>query len=195
LSFLETYDAERTLPVPIEEIVDLKLRLHIVATSGMRARLLLDGCTSKDFQSIFIDAELYNDPRLETRYRFTLAHEVGHLVLHRQILEKVSWSSPEEYKIFEDRLSEAERSKFEWQAYEFAGLLLVPPDQLTSVAQYWLPLVLSTVEEAKVHDLTRDVYLGSAVDLWCTKIAPRFHVSARVIEKRLKSESLFDLIP
>jgi Zn-dependent peptidase ImmA (M78 family) len=194
-SFLEEHHSERVLPVPIEDIVDLKLRLHIVPNRGMRSRLLLDGCTSRDFQKIYVDADLYNEPRLETRYRFTPAHEVGHLTLHREILEEVSWSSPDEYKVFEDRMAESERSKFEWQAYEFAGLLLVPPDRLTSCAQDQLPLILSTVNEAKDHNLPRDVYLGAAVDLWCTKIAPHFHVSVRVLEKRLKADCLLDLIP
>ena len=193
--FLKTHHPAGTPPIPIEDIVEVKLRLDVVPVANLLAEFDMDGFTSGDLVTIYVDSRIYQRPNLETRYRFTLAHEMGHIVLHRHILEKVSLSSPEEWRDFVDGMPEEERSRFEWQAYEFAGLVLVPPEPLEGIARSTLESVLQSVREAREHGLGRDVYLGSAVDLWCRKVAPRFHVSPDVVEKRLRTDGLMESIP
>ncbi|OGK13121.1 hypothetical protein A3A93_04135 [Candidatus Roizmanbacteria bacterium RIFCSPLOWO2_01_FULL_38_12] len=67
-----------------------------------------------------------NKDRPETRKRFTLAHEIGHYVLHKN--DKVR------YRIDElDYSDNAEDTKLETEANYFAAVLLVPEDKLRKI--------------------------------------------------------------
>jgi Zn-dependent peptidase ImmA (M78 family) len=73
----------------------------------------------------------------------------------------------------------------EWQACEFAGRLLVPPDPLRESFQ----TAVQTAEAAGYADwLAAD---EAALDYIATRIAPKFGVSAEVIGKRLRVEKLW----
>ncbi len=43
---------------------------------------------SKDLNNIIIDHDFYMDQRFENRLRFTYAHEVGHLILHKDEIQQ-----------------------------------------------------------------------------------------------------------
>ena len=68
--------------------------------------------------------------RSPNRYRFSLAHELGHIVLHQEVLASVSFATAAQWKSAILAMSEAHRERVEFQAYDFAGLLLVPRTQL-----------------------------------------------------------------
>jgi hypothetical protein len=85
LDFLQLHHPANTIPIPIEEIIELKLLIDIVPTPGMVAETGVDAATSHDFTQINIDEQQFNS--VPNRARFTLAHEVGHLVLHRDFVE------------------------------------------------------------------------------------------------------------
>jgi hypothetical protein len=73
----------------------------------------------------------------------------------------------------------------EWQAYEFAGRLLVPPEPLGEVFQ----TAIQTAQAAGYSDwLAAD---EAALDYIATRIAPKFGVSTEVIAKRLRVEKLW----
>ncbi len=79
IDFLQAHDPDGTLPVPIELIVE-RMGIDIVPVPGLKRGYDLEGFTSCDRQAIYVDEqEPFN---YETRYRFTLAHEVGHVILH-----------------------------------------------------------------------------------------------------------------
>ena len=65
----------------IEEIVEFDFRINIVPVLGLQREFEVEGFTSGDLKNIYVDEYTYTD-RI-TRYRFTLAHEMGHIVLHR----------------------------------------------------------------------------------------------------------------
>jgi Zn-dependent peptidase ImmA (M78 family) len=85
-------------PVPIEDIVEKFLKLHVefddlhrrlgVPRQGKEADIF--GAIWLDKGEIVIDESLDPEvrPVLEGRYRFTLGHEAGHWRLHRPLLEK-----------------------------------------------------------------------------------------------------------
>lgn len=79
---------------------------------------------------IFIDNSIIND----SRFNFTLAHEIGHLVLHRNLIFK-----QEEYENISDtehdlltgnHILKTERDWIEWQANSFASSFLMPKDTI-----------------------------------------------------------------
>lgn len=125
--FLIAYHPERTLPVPIHEIIDIKLGIHIVPKYMLEKHIGLVGFLSNDFSTIYIDENVHDYQ--EARFRFTLAHEIGHLMLHKSMYKDLPFNSPEEWKSIQLEMKDDVRKWFEWQANCFAGLVLVPRDE------------------------------------------------------------------
>ncbi|MBI5739450.1 MAG: ImmA/IrrE family metallo-endopeptidase [Nitrospirae bacterium] len=126
--FLKDNHPQRTLPVPIHEIIDIKLGIHVVPKFMMEKNIGLVGFLSNDFSTIYIDENVHDYQ--EARFRFTLAHEIGHLMLHKNMYKNLAFRTPEEWKSIQLRLKDDVRKWFEWQANCFAGLVLVPRDEL-----------------------------------------------------------------
>src|SRR4029077_17414544 len=129
-------------PIPIEDIVEkhLKLGIEFDDMHGLfnhpRSSLGRDpdilGAMFFDERRIVIDESLdpEENPSMEGRYRFTLAHEGGgHWRLHRGIFAKdraqaALFDRPESPS-FVCRSSEAKKRE-EWQADFYASCLLMP---------------------------------------------------------------------
>lgn len=87
--------AQIKAPIPIEDIVEKHLKLHVefddlhrlleVPRSGIGSNPDIFGATWLETGEIVIDESLDPEerPSIEGRYRFTLAHEGGHWRLHR----------------------------------------------------------------------------------------------------------------
>ncbi|MFI5224572.1 MAG: ImmA/IrrE family metallo-endopeptidase, partial [Nitrospirales bacterium] len=67
--------------------------------------------------------------------RFSVAHEIGHLILHRDIYAGLQHATAAEWFDYISAIPEVEYGWVEWQAYEFAGRLLVPPEPLREAFQ------------------------------------------------------------
>jgi len=87
-SFLEEFHPDNTLPVPIEEIAEKKLGLMILPIANLEVFCEISGTMSKDFKTILIDEKTYENQ--ESRTRFTVAHEIGHFILHKELFEKAN---------------------------------------------------------------------------------------------------------
>lgn len=138
--FLEEYgQGADVYPVDIEDIVDVILGIDVIPVQHLNARYEIDGSLSVDRSAIYVDEQLYpfNIPGgglapLSFRYRFTLAHELGHWYLHREIYE----AAEEEIDSLADwhrviaGMPDRDRSRFEYQAYTFGGLVLVQEEPL-----------------------------------------------------------------
>ncbi len=62
--------------------------------------------------------------------RFSLAHELGHLLLHRDIVAAARIDSVEGWVSYYDNIPEKDYGFLEYHANEFAGRLLVPHNEL-----------------------------------------------------------------
>jgi len=71
----------------------------------------------------------------ETRERFTLAHELGHLFLHMNFLDAEQWQAAGSYLDGAFRRSDGDYSEEELQANEFAASLLMPEPEFRRLAQ------------------------------------------------------------
>ena len=112
--FLAQHHPDGTIPVPIEEIVEFELNMDIVPTPGLHQLLEVDGFITSDLREIWVDQFVY-DSR-PGRYRFTLAHEVGHSILHADIFQGSSFHSVTEWKAFVNSIPDKEHSWLEYQA-------------------------------------------------------------------------------
>jgi Zn-dependent peptidase ImmA (M78 family) len=122
--FLAKYHSSLSLPIPVEEIAELKLGLSLVPIKTLKKDFDVDGFLDSTLTKIFIDFDLYTQQ--ENRTRFTIAHEIGHLVLHQEIFQKINIKNEKDLHNLIENIDNDEYSWMEYQAYSFAGHLLVP---------------------------------------------------------------------
>jgi hypothetical protein len=127
--------AGRKVPVQVLELAEFDLGLELIPAEGLREELEIDALLMGDLKSILVDRRAFMNPRMEYRLRFSVAHEIGHLILHRDIYGRQKHASAREWFDHIAALPEVEYGWVEWQAYEFAGRLLVPPDALRQAFQ------------------------------------------------------------
>jgi hypothetical protein len=183
--FRRTHWKTGLVPVDMERIVESGLGLSIIPVGGIRNLNKIDAFLRSDLSGIVVDIHQYMDPqnRWENRLRFSFAHEVGHLVLHRDIYSAFSIETPEEYSDFVMNFPEDEYRSFEWQANEFAGSLLVPRQRLM---QEVLKAKEKLVQQKIQHlwDENREQVLISMSPL----LGRIFGASVDVLERRLVEE-------
>lgn len=125
--FLKEFHPSRFLPIPIEEILDLKLGINIVPVPGLFRLHNIDAFLSFDFTELYIDDEQLENR--SNRARFSMAHETGHLILHKQYISSLKIDSIEKWK--EIVLGKGSgHAVMETQANMFAGFLLMPSNLL-----------------------------------------------------------------
>lgn len=135
----------------VEFLFDFDLNLAADLPPGML------GCISFGEKTIRISEAIDHDGRR----RFTVAHEIGHLVLHRSLLEASSTQTP----LFAVEQGPAQDSSMEWQADFFAAALLMP-------------------REAMLQQFGEDVRRGEMIEL--ARVASVFGVSREAARIRLE---------
>ena len=115
------------IPIDCEEFAELELGIEIIPVKMLRERVGADAFITRDFLSILIDDDYFNDPRMRTRNNFSIAHELGHLFLHRDYFDaQCPEGTEEEWIDFMQSMEDLEHVRLEWQANAFAALLLMP---------------------------------------------------------------------
>lgn len=182
-AFLNEHNPNRIIPVPIEEILDLKLKINIVTLPDLVARITLDSYLEPDLKTIFIDQSVYE---YNPRARFSLAHELGHLVLHREFYEIAKYSSSEEYKEARKTLLEPDADRrFDIQAMNFAGLLLVPRPELKAYLE-------KAKDMARQGGIEPDNVPRYFLDYSASWLSKQFDVTEWVIKKRIELDNLWE---
>jgi len=147
----------------------------------LRDLLEVDGFISSDLTCITID-QFVLEKRLN-RYRFTLAHELGHWFLHRELYGELKFASVNEWKRFQREVDETDYNWLEYQAYAFAGLVLVPTGHLKAQFQ-------SAAEAAERIGFSRQTEPEAFLEYVTEVLRDVFQVSDAVIAKRLHYEKL-----
>ena len=98
--------------------------------------------------------------------------------MHRDIYEKYTFDKIDDWKRFIDEFPEKEYSWFEWQAYEFAGLALVPFNHLEKRFRHHAKQIKTLGIQSN------DVIIDRIMEL----LAEDFVVSREVIQRRLAKE-------
>lgn len=174
-NFLKLYHPSLTPPIPIEEIIEIKMGIHLSVVPGIKLLLGIDAFINSDFTGITIDENCFN--LYPERTRFSIAHEIGHLVLHKDWYLKNGPTGLEDYLTFHDRIDKEVYKYIEIQAHTFAGLILVP----TSVLITELRMKIGKVPTNEAPE----ILIPIAQDLLDT-----FKVSGEVIWRRLQKEGI-----
>ena len=128
-TFAERYSlASRPCPLDVEEIAECDLGMEIRLAAGVFDEFGSPAqiAPGDDHPVITVDADQYRQHT--SFYRYSVAHEIGHYVLHRDWLTKV-WQlvrSVESWKKVIMARSEDDYQWIEAQAEEFASYLLAP---------------------------------------------------------------------
>lgn len=207
--YAKRFSAITEPPVPVQAIASQLLGLQIESIDLKRAfpDSEVHGAIWFRQRKIAIDQSL--DPRRAPanrfRYRFALAHELGHWQLHRRHY----LDHPTEHRLWERGLVGPDivcRSKhrvkpIEWQADQFASLLLLPRKMLL---QAWNEFRGGDSSPIDVREIFPPGYAArrlspgssisddrSAMEYFCRPLADRFEVSAQAMRIRLESLQLF----
>lgn len=188
-AFRERYLAKdrSALPVDVFSLVELTLQLDVIPFDDLFSKYRVDAALTPDFKGIYVDAESYvlweNGPVWkQNRLRFTVAHELGHYVMHRDYAAKVKFAS---FDQFARHFKGEDQARFglEQEANEFAGRLLVP------------------VERLREHFDVFAAQIGEILPTWlesedirakfAEQVAPRFGVHQKSILTRLDREGVW----
>ena len=186
-AFLDEFHSERTLPVPIEEIVEFDFELEVVPIDGILDDLEVDAFLTSDLKRIYVDAFVLQHRR--RRYRFSLAHELAHHELHLPLYEESRVTSVRDWRAVQEAISEEDYAWFEFQANSFAGLVLVPLAELRQEFER----AVKTARRAGLTDAT--VWSEAGKGYLARWLATQFEVSEQVIERRLEKDGLWPAPP
>ncbi len=186
-------------PVPIEIIAEghLGLPCVLVDLRGKYGQPDILGCILFGDPTIQVDQSLdtAKNPKLLGRYRFTIAHEVGHWRLHRELLLKdpsaASLFVMNAEPAFVNRSSQNPREEI--QANAFAACVLMPRHLVRCAWSRWRgsdqPAAISElpgVNDQSIPTGNEDM----AMDRFCKPLADQFEVSAEAMRYRLKDLGL-----
>lgn len=183
--FRKRYWPQDTIPVDIFEIVEFELDIEIRTVFNLKEAGDVDALLLGDLKTIVVDQNDFLNDRSQNRLRFSMAHEIGHLVLHQDTFSKIQYSSVGEWIAFFQQIPEDQYTWVEQHAYEFAGRLLVPREKLLEKLDEAVALAKNSGFDAwdSSGDSTRQ-FLAHG-------IARYFGVSDQVIERRLIRENLW----
>jgi len=188
IKFLAKHPDYNEIPIQIADIIDLDLKMNIAPLPGLRNLIEgSDAFLSLDKSTIWVDE--YISEKQVNRYRFTLAHEVGHMVLHPEIYEVLDFSSTQAAICSILSIPKKVRNDLEWQADEFAGRVLVPQMELKNSFKEEKERA-----EIRVHEDMpglNNINFARAVEIsFTTELSNIFEVSQASMGVRLRKEGL-----
>lgn len=162
-----------TLPVDIEKIIDVRLKMDIIPVPHLVNYCDTDALIASNWRSIYVDYDRFMDDRQQNRLRFSLAHELGHYILHKNIYRSLEIKSFDDFYNTIDQMPGEQYGYLETQANKFASHLLVPRQRLKVEREKLLKKVKNTVKDID------EKFLNSYIARFLSNV---FGVSAEVIE-------------
>lgn len=170
------------IPVPIEEIIDIKEKIDIIAVENLSDHGI-HGYTARDRKTIYVDKDVYQSKN-QYRYRFTLAHELSHILIHGDVFKAANYTDVRGFVDFWNSINRSTEQRIEQQGYMLAGYLLVPSipfhAKYNEFAQEMLDNGMDIAEATP-----------QALKIVAKHIGKQFGVSFAVIHRRAVYESLW----
>ncbi len=166
---------DNSLPINIEKIIDVQLQIDIIPIHRLEKICNTDALITSNWKSLYIDKNLFDDERRENRLRFSLAHEIGHYVLHKDFYTSLKIKSFEDFYKFLDLIPTNEYGYLETQANKFAGYLLVARERLKEKLDKELIIIRKNKELDNIDKTLLKSYLA-------IPLAKEFGVSQEAME-------------
>ena len=160
-----------SFPVDVEEICD-KLDINLMYIPGIKKSFSVDAFITSDFKMIIADEE--SAKKYVRRHRFSVAHELAHMYLHKDCYPQ-NLKGIDDYIKYENSVNGTE----EYQANMFAGFVLVPAAELGRQM---------TIEFGDdIEEGVRRSNPGELADSFAS-LSSYFDVSGEVIQRRVIHE-------
>jgi len=179
--FLDTFHRSLTVPVPIDLIADRALGITIVPCHEMKNAFDVDGYLSADKKTIHVDMNTMENNLY--RYRFTIAHELGHLVLHPSLYDAARFITTEDWKSFVSGIAPEQYGWAERQAYWFAGSVLLPASVFETRFRAYVTKAIASGYPLKE-------YFEDFIEFISAPLGREFAVSPDVVERQIIKENL-----
>lgn len=168
------------IPVKIEIIIEIKLKIKIIPIPNLFKLCSVDSQINSDFSSILVDQDnyLYNETN---RLYFSLAHELGHSILHKELFSNLGIKSIEDVISFINNVPEKEYSFLETQANKFASYFLLPRECLLNARKE----TIGQYKFRNIDERTVNSYIAN-------NIAKKFDVSSSAAELALNDLNNFN---
>jgi hypothetical protein len=162
------------MPVPVEDILERTLRFHLEFDDDLQNSCNALGATYPESRTVIVDSSLDPSyrPEILGRYRFTIAHEIGHIWLHLPYWEGLSQPLGDL-----EPPSEIWSSPLECQADMFAAVLLMPSAVV--------PIVWA--QEKDAQRVQRYAGYRASTSYLVGAAARRFEVSRQAMQIRLQN--------
>jgi hypothetical protein len=167
------FGSDIIIPVDVDLLVERVDGVDLDYWPGLRANHGIEGMIARDPKTsllfVFIDDKLADTQ--PTRYRMTVAEELGHLVLHTKMIDQVQ--TPADFKQLQQhyRWKQMERN-----AKRFAAAILMPGDALMLHAERLYPRLVKVAGYGNAPAI-----LGQLA----VTLAKKFEVSTQTMEYRL----------
>ena len=177
---------EDRIPIDIFTFFEIDLRLNPIPFPDLTLKYGAEAAISLDFKSIYVDAEQYDlmedGPVWKlNRLRFTIAHELAHYFLHRNIPQKNDFRSRDAFAEWNETYR-SQKYRIEQEANEFAGSLLVPKRRLEKYFNEFADQIDRLVPDFMKNNQLREQFTQSA--------AQKFMVNSPVIGIRLDRDQI-----
>ncbi len=179
--FLRDHRVWSEVPVPIEEIIEFQLEIAITPICRLERDCDIQGFISSDLKSITVDQDLME--RHVPIYRFTLTHEIAHLLVHKDVFARYPVSTIAEYRAFRALIALADYLRLEQQADMLAGQILVPRHHLVPRLNAAKRLIEQQGISVKKYGDIVGIYVAE-------ELAGQFGVSRSVVEIELRRNHL-----
>ncbi len=182
----ETLREDRT-PIDVFAFFEIDLGLDPIPFDDLTTKYRVEAAITADFTGIYLDAEQYalmeRGPVWKlNRLRFTVAHELAHYFLHRDLPQPENFASMPAFARWTESYG-GQKYDAEQEANEFAGRLLVPDSRLKACFDEFAP----EAEKLVPHFMAS----GSLRDKFAEKIAPKFGVNSQAIAIRLDRDGIW----
>jgi len=178
---------EDRIPLDVFTFLEIDLQLDPIPFDDLNAKYRVEAAITADFSGIYLDAEQYllmeRGPEWKlNRLRFTVAHELAHYFLHRDLPQQEQFASLPDFARWTVSYG-GRKYTVEQEANEFAGRLLVPEKTLLTLFEEFA---------AEAERLVPNFMESNALrDKFCERAAPRFGVNAQVIAVRLDRDNIW----
>lgn len=174
--FLEAFHKPQDSPlVEIDMIVEADLDIRILPYSNLETFHGLHGYLALSLKAIYIDQNIMDSDLFERRFRFTVAEEVGHYMLHRDLFAGVK--TPDDYLNAVDRISSKEYAKMDIDAKYLGGAILMPSEIFRKESLDYATNATKVIEDELFKRLSN-----------------KFNVSTHAVSRRFKVLGLKDQI-
>ena len=178
---------EDRTPLDVFTFLEVDLRIDPIPFDDLTAKYRVEAAITADFTGIYLDAEQYalmeRGPEWKlNRLRFTVAHELAHFFLHRDLPQKEHFSSLPNFARWTENYG-GRKYTIEQEANEFSGRLLVPESRLRSLFDEFAVEAERLVPNFMQSSTLRDKF--------AERVAPRFGVNAQVVAIRLDRDEIW----